>query len=80
MAKLTMETKSASLRPQMSLPLAQRGPAAALAKRYAAPIHVYPDAEDREVQIVGMDVAMMVWSRAVMKQTSFVIPLAFTCL
>jgi hypothetical protein len=69
-AKRTTETKRASLRPQISLLLAQMGPAAALESKYTAPIQVYPEAEPREVQIVGIDVATMVWSRAVMKQTS----------
>lgn len=39
-AKRKTEPKRAGLRPQMSLVLVQMGPAAALASKYAPPIHV----------------------------------------
>lgn len=48
------------LRPQMSDILARMGEAAALASRYAPPIHVYPDAECSWALIVGIAVAVMV--------------------
>jgi len=48
------------LRPQISESLAHIGPAAALARRYAPPIHTYPEADFSSEAIVGIAVAMMV--------------------
>lgn len=48
------------LRPHISESLAHIGPAAALARRYAPPIHEEPRAEWREADIVGMAVVTMV--------------------
>ena len=47
------------LRPQISDNLTHIGPAAALASRYAPPIHVYPDAELKSDEMVGMAVDTM---------------------
>jgi hypothetical protein len=64
-------TNSIGLRPQMSDSLAQMGPAAALASRYAPPIHTKPDELCSDAEMVGMAVAMMVWSSAAMKSESW---------
>ena len=55
------------LRPQISDSLAHIGPAAEFARRYAPPIHTYPDADPSSDTIVGTAVAMMVASRAATK-------------
>ncbi len=55
-------------RPQISDSLAQIGAAVALARRYAPPIHEYPEAECRSEEIVGMAVATMVWFREARKR------------
>jgi len=57
-------------RPQMSDSLAHIGPAAAFARRYAAPIQVYPLAECKSADMVGIAVATIVWSRAAMNKES----------
>ena len=59
-AKTATAARSAGLRPQMSLHLAQMGPEAAFARRYALPIQVYPAAEWRLAEMVGIAVATMV--------------------
>jgi hypothetical protein len=59
------------LRPQISLSLAQIGPLAALASRYAPPIQTKPVLEFSAAEMVGMAVAMMVWSSAAMKRESY---------
>lgn len=51
-------------RPQMSDNFPQEGAAAALARRYAEPIHVYPDVEFKSAEIVGMATVTMVVSKA----------------
>jgi hypothetical protein len=55
----------------MSDNFAQIGAAAALASRYAPPIQTNPDELCRADEMVGMAVAMMVWSRAAMKRESY---------
>lgn len=55
-AKRKTEPKRAGLRPQISLVLVQMGPAAALASKYAPPIHVYPDADFKSDAMVGIAV------------------------
>jgi hypothetical protein len=62
---------NAGLRPQISLHFAQIGPDAAFANKYALPIQVYPAADFSEAEIVGIAVAMIVWSSAAMKKTSY---------
>ena len=52
------------LRPQMSEVFAQMGPEAALARRYAPPIQVYPAADFRSREMVGAAVDTMVASSA----------------
>jgi hypothetical protein len=59
-----------SLRPQISESFAHMGPDAALARRYAPPIHVYPAALLRSRDIVGAAVATIVASRAETKRES----------
>ena len=55
--------KRIGFRPQMSESLTQIGAAVAFARRYAPPIHEYPEAEWRSDEIVGIAVAMIVWFR-----------------
>lgn len=55
---------STGFRPQISDILPQEGAAAALARRYAEPIHVYPDVEFRSAEMVGMATVTMVVSKA----------------
>jgi hypothetical protein len=62
------EVSMIGLRPKISESLAHIGPAAAFAKRYAPPIHTYPEADFSSETIVGTAVAMMVWSSAAMKR------------
>jgi hypothetical protein len=59
-AKTAIAPRSAGLRPQMSLHFAHMGPEAAFARRYALPTQVYPAADWRLAEMVGMAVAMMV--------------------
>lgn len=59
-----------SLRPKMSESFAQIGPEAALPRRKAPPIHVYPAAEWRSWDIVGAAVATIVASKAATKRES----------
>jgi hypothetical protein len=65
--KITSAATTMGLRPQMSESLAQIGPEAALARRYAPPIHVYPAAEFRSREMVGAAVETMVASSAATK-------------
>lgn len=69
-AKPAMAHRSISLRPQISESLAHIGDPAAFAKRYAPPIHVSPDADFNSEEMVGIAVAMMVWSKAAMNSDS----------
>jgi len=64
------EIKRIGLRPQISESLAQIGAAAAFARRYAEPIHVYPLAECKSELMVGRAVETIVWSRAATKRAS----------
>lgn len=66
--KNTLEaTSRMGLRPQMSEILPQDGTLAALASRYADPIHVYPAFEWKYALMVGSAVVTMVVSRAARK-------------
>jgi hypothetical protein len=68
-------TKTMGLRPQISEIVAQIGPDAALAKRNAPPIQVYPAAELRSREMVGAAVETIVASRAATNNESFYLPL-----
>lgn len=71
-ANRTTEARIAGLRPQISESLAHIGPEAAVARRYAPPIQKYPLLECREAAMVGIAVAVTVWSRAARKRESYV--------
>jgi hypothetical protein len=58
-------------RPQISDRLAQILELAALAIKYAPPIHTYPVPECSSAEIVGVAVATIVWSSAEMKRLSW---------
>jgi hypothetical protein len=68
--KTARDARTIILRPQISESFAQIGPAAAFARRNAAPIQVYPAAEFRSWDIVGAAVATMVASKAATKRES----------
>lgn len=55
---------STTFRPQISDILPQEGAAAALARRYAEPIHVYPAVDFSSSEMVGIATVTMVVSRA----------------
>lgn len=59
------------LRPQISENLAHIGPEAAVASKYAPPIHVYPAALLRSRDMVGAAVATTVASRAATNSESY---------
>lgn len=59
------------LRPQMSESFAQMTPEAALARRKAPPIHVYPAAELRSLDMVGAAVDTIVTSSAATNKESY---------
>lgn len=59
-------------RPQMSDSFAQIGAAAAFARRYAPPIHMKPKELWSRLEMVGIAVAMMVWSKAAINSENWI--------
>lgn len=67
----TSARSTIGLRPQISESFAQMTPEAALARRKAPPIHVYPAAELRSLAMVGFAVETMVTSSAATNRESY---------